>query len=60
MRDPNFYKTELYECQQRRDEIRQAQLALLARLARSNETLHHRRTTDWLQSNFGQIEIYIF
>lgn len=60
MRDPNFYKTELYERERRKDEMRQAEQGRLARLARSTEALHHRRATDWLQSNFDQVEIYIF
>jgi hypothetical protein len=35
--DPNFYKTELYERERRKDEMRQAQQARLARLARAGE-----------------------
>lgn len=53
--DPIFFKTELLERQRLEDETRQAQQARLARLARSNEALHRRRATDWLQSNFNQV-----
>ncbi len=35
--DPNFYKTELYERERRKDEMRQAQQARLVRLARAGE-----------------------
>jgi hypothetical protein len=55
MMDPNFYKTELYERERRKDELRQAQQAQLARLARSNEVENRRFATSWLQSGFGQV-----
>jgi hypothetical protein len=48
MMDPNFYKTELYERERRKDEMRQAQQAQLARLARSNEVENRRFARYWL------------
>jgi hypothetical protein len=54
MMDPNFFKTELYERERRRDEIRQARQARLARLARSNAATDYPTSPGWLQLGFGK------
>ncbi len=48
--DSNFYKTELYERERRKEEIRQAQQAHLARLARSNAAFN--RSIRWAGCNW--------
>jgi hypothetical protein len=55
MMDPNFYKTELYERERRKDEMRQAEQARLARLARTSEAVNRRDAPGWFQSGFGQV-----
>ena len=52
--DPNFYRTELYERERRKDEIRQAQQARLARLAHTNLAFNHTGKPGWLQLGFGK------
>lgn len=52
--DPNFYKTELYERERRKDEMHQAEQARLVRLARSNATSKHSDVPGWLQLGFGR------
>jgi hypothetical protein len=54
MMDPNFFKTELYERQRRKDEMRQAKQARLARLARSHAASNHSGAPGWLQLGFGR------
>jgi hypothetical protein len=54
MMDTNFYKTELYERERRKEEIRQAQQARLVRLARSNAAFNHAPAAGWLQVGFGR------
>lgn len=51
MMDPNFYKIELYERERRKDEIRQAQKA---RLARSGANVDQSPWPSRLQSSFGR------
>ncbi len=53
--DPNFYRTELYERERRKDEMRQAEKARLARLARSDEDNNQHQNTGRLRSGFGRV-----
>lgn len=52
--DPNFYKIELYERERRKDEVRQAQEAQLARLARSSAIVDQSPWPSRLQSSLGR------
>jgi hypothetical protein len=54
MMDTNFYKSELYERERRKDEMRQAQQARLARLVRSNAAFNRPHAAGWLQLGFGR------
>ncbi len=53
--DPNFYRTELYERERRKDEVRQAERARLARLARSDANINRRQIPGRLRSGFGRV-----
>ena len=53
--DPNFYKIEFYERERRQDEIRQAQQARLAGLARSNVAVNQPHAPGRLQLGLGRV-----
>jgi hypothetical protein len=55
MMDSNFYKIELYERERRKDELRQAQQARLARLAHSNAAFNRPPAPGRLQLGFGRV-----
>ena len=53
--DPNFFGFELYERERRKDEMRQAERARLARLACSNADFNQRQIPGRLRSGFGRV-----
>jgi hypothetical protein len=53
--DPNFFRSELFERERRKDEMRQAQQTRLARLAHSNAAYDRPPAPGWLQLGFGML-----
>jgi hypothetical protein len=59
MMDPNFYKTELYERERRKDEMRQVQQARLVRLARAGEKVDTSPTRPPYMGILDAFELYL-